>query len=400
MSRTRLAAILTVAGAVLGLVFAAYSTYDYAQHLDRQVHGVHCSFIPGASATSQDNACKTALFSPFSAVLRQSFWGGIPIALFAVGTFAFFVGFGLYMLLAGERTPRRALHFLGIVGFGPFVASAVMATISALELHTFCKLCVGIYFSSTLVAASAVMGWLVLRGEKDVNARPPGKLPALLGWTLGLGLAALLPAVAYAGSLPDYRPYLTSCGKLAVTKESHDALLKIPTTNPKRAVTLFEDPLCPTCKAFHERLVYDGVFDRLDVTLVLFPLDTECNWMLDRSLHPGACVLSKALLCGKDRTRAMLEWSFANQDDLRDLGKSSPKALEDRIVTQWGADMRSCIDSPETKVRLNRNLHYASDNHVPVSTPQMYLGDRRVCDEDTDLGLKYTLSQLAPEVLP
>jgi hypothetical protein len=30
----------------------------------------------------------------------------------------------------------------------------------------------------------------------------------------------------------------------------------------------------------------------------------------------------------------------------------------------------------------------------------MYLGDRKVCDEDTDLGLRYTLTQLAPEVVP
>jgi hypothetical protein len=29
----------------------------------------------------------------------------------------------------------------------------------------------------------------------------------------------------------------------------------------------------------------------------------------------------------------------------------------------------------------------------------MFLGDRRICEEDTDLGLKFTLAQLAPEVL-
>jgi hypothetical protein len=29
----------------------------------------------------------------------------------------------------------------------------------------------------------------------------------------------------------------------------------------------------------------------------------------------------------------------------------------------------------------------------------MFLGDQRICDEDTDLGLRYTLAQLAPEVL-
>jgi hypothetical protein len=29
----------------------------------------------------------------------------------------------------------------------------------------------------------------------------------------------------------------------------------------------------------------------------------------------------------------------------------------------------------------------------------MYLGTQRVCDEDTDIGLRFALSELAPEVL-
>jgi len=49
--------------------------------------------------------------------------------------------------------------------------------------------------------------------------------------------------------------------------------------------------------------------------------------------------------------------------------------------------------------QLNQQLHFAANNHIPVSTPQMFLGNERLCDEDTDLGLKYTLAQLAPEVL-
>ena len=30
-----------------GLLFSGLSTYDFIQHLDRQLHGIHCSFIPG-----------------------------------------------------------------------------------------------------------------------------------------------------------------------------------------------------------------------------------------------------------------------------------------------------------------------------------------------------------------
>jgi hypothetical protein len=29
----------------------------------------------------------------------------------------------------------------------------------------------------------------------------------------------------------------------------------------------------------------------------------------------------------------------------------------------------------------------------------MYLGNKRFCDEDTDIGLRFTLAQVAPEVV-
>ena len=70
------------------------------------------------------------------------------------------------------------------------------------------------------------------------------------------------------------------------------------------------------------------------------------------------------------------------------------------INQQFGPSMLSCIDSRETKVTLNRHLHFAAANSVPVSTPQVYLGTQRICDEDTDIGLRFTLKQLAPEVVP
>ena len=56
----------------------------------------------------------------------------------------------------------------------------------------------------------------------------------------------------------------------------------------------------------------------------------------------------------------------------------------------------ACIDSKETSLRMNRTLRYIVNNHLPVSTPQMFVGDTRLCDEDTDMGLSYTLRKLAP----
>jgi len=408
-SSSKKTAVALVAAAV-GLIFAGYSTYDYAQQLDRQVHAVHCSFIPGAPvSTDADNPCKTALFSPYSAIFRATWWGGVPVSLFAFGAFAFFVGFGVYLAL-GPRSAKRAHEFYVTAALAPLGASLVMFFISAFHLHVFCKLCVGIYVASLVLAVAAGLAWSAHRREAleqaaTVRVHPPGQAPRgdwgkVALWTIALGAAAVLPAAIYVSALPDYRARIDKCGKLATVREAHNGLLKIATSHPVRAVLLFEDPLCPTCKAFHERIVDEGIFERLDVTLAMFPLDTECNWMLDRSLHPGACVLSKAVICGgSDKARMILEWAYDTQDELRDLGKKGPAALTSKVVERWGADIGACIGKAQTTTRLNQQLHFAANNRIPVSTPQMFLGDKRICDEDTDLGLKYTLAQLAPEVL-
>jgi len=81
------------------------------------------------------------------------------------------------------------------------------------------------------------------------------------------------------------------------------------------------------------------------------------------------------------------------------LGKSDDTLLRSRLRSHFGDAIDGCIDSKQTKVRLNNVLQYAVTNELPVSTPQLFLGNMKICDEDTDLGLRFTLTQLAPEVL-
>src|SRR3954464_4163092 len=104
-------AILGLTGSLVGLVFASYSTVDYANHLDRRLHDVHCSFIPGLAATAKAEACRVAMYSPYSALLKERYWGGIPISLFALGAFAFFTAFAIYLLVYGSRAPKLAWQF-------------------------------------------------------------------------------------------------------------------------------------------------------------------------------------------------------------------------------------------------------------------------------------------------
>ncbi|HET9960678.1 MAG TPA: vitamin K epoxide reductase family protein, partial [Polyangiaceae bacterium] len=136
-------AVLAVVASLLGLLFASYSTSDYASHLDRRLHDVHCSFIPGAAPTSEAEACRAAMYSPYSALFKESLWGGVPISLFALGAFTFFAGFALYLWVAGSRAPRLALIFFGAISLTPLLVSLVMLAISVTQLGHLCKTCVG-----------------------------------------------------------------------------------------------------------------------------------------------------------------------------------------------------------------------------------------------------------------
>lgn len=393
---SKVPAALALVASALGLLFSSNSTADYAAHLDRRLHNVHCSFIPGVAATTEAEPCRVAMYSPYSALLKEQYWGGIPISLFGLGAFCFFAAFSLYVLLAGERASRRTLGFFAIVGSTPLLVSLLMFTISLTQLGHLCQTCVGIYLSSALLALGAIGSWLAARGDA---ARPQLTFAFIPAWLVALGVTTLTPALVYAASAPDERPYITQCGELKQTKIKGDSPVKIHGTRPVQPTLLFEDPLCPTCKAFHDRLVVENIIEKLEIELVLFPLDNECNWMLDQPLHPGACIVSKAVLCGEGNARQVLEWAYAEQEYLTRAGKAGEGVLRAAIKQRWGESLLRCVDDKKTDVRLNNHLHFASENNIPVSTPQMYLGKRRVCDEDTDLGLRFTLSQLAPEVL-
>ena len=121
--------VAVLVGALAGLVFAGVSTYDFVQHLDRQVHSLHCSFIPGAGAETGASGCHAAMMSPYSSVFRTSIWGGIPISLAAMAVFAFILFYALDLLLSRRKDDARATGFLALATLLPTLTSALMLTI-------------------------------------------------------------------------------------------------------------------------------------------------------------------------------------------------------------------------------------------------------------------------------
>jgi hypothetical protein len=108
-------------------------------------------------------------------------------------------------------------------------------------------------------------------------------------------------------------------------------------------------------------------------------------------VHPGACAVSEAMLCEPAAADDILAWAFKNQAELRDIAGKDDNTIRQRIERQFPT-LKGCLGSTRIRNQVNKSLRWAVANALPVLTPQLFIGDRRVCDEDTDLGLEYTVA--------
>jgi uncharacterized membrane protein len=398
--------------ALAGLVFASASTLDFVQHLDRQVHELHCSFVPGLVAPDEDSTgCQVTLLSPYSSIMRTSLWGGIPISLPAMAVFAFLAFRALELLLADASRRTTAAAIALVATLVPVLASCVMGYLAFTKLHAACKLCIGIYTSSGVALLMATAALLAARGEatsadRAASADPMAPATTMpprpaVAWLAAVGQAfafVTVPVVVYATLVPDYPSrFIGSCGALAEPDDPYGVMVPLgPKGSGAPAIEVF-DPLCPSCRGFEERLTASGQDLLLQRRAVMFPLDSECNWMVTRSLHPGACRVSEAVLCGTTVASvgpdAVVAWAFEQQETLLAAGKQDLENVSKMIVARF-PELGSCLRSPEVESRLNKSLRWAVKNQLPVMTPQLYVAGVKLCDEDSDLGMDYTLHRM------
>ena len=382
--------------AALGVAFSAVSTYDFVAHLDRQVHDITCSFIPGLKDAGTGNAsgCFAVMMSPFSSVLRDATWGGVPIALPSLSVFAFLFFFGVVLLVKKNAVLRPAhVAFAVAAAALPSVISIIYWVISVNVIGTVCKNCVGIYVASfgAFIAAVAALFFS--------TKRPKPEAPEAMPWGFyGLGffegvLFVAVPLVVFLAMKPAYTDEMARCGELMHPDDKYNVRVALH-RNPGgvQAIELV-DPLCPACKAFRDRLEASGLIDRLDLEGVMFPLDKTCNWMVSESLHPGACTVSEAVLCAGDRAEEVLNWSLDNQEELRQMATADPKALTAKIKTRFPF-VAECVGKPAIKTKVNRSLRWIISNSSRVMTPQLFVQGVKLCDEDSDLGLEFALNRL------
>jgi len=370
--------------AIAGAVFAGLSTADFIQHLDRQVHSIHCSFIPGAAKEMGESGCRTVMMSPYSSLFRTSMWGGLPISLLAFAVYSYLAYRSIDFALKKTLVKKDTL-FLVIAFSLPLLMTVIYFYVSTQLVGAVCKLCVGIYSTSVIGFVMALLAYV----KSDQSMASP---PYVRWFFEGVAYVAVLVLV-YLLAAPTNDKTLEGCGTLAKKDDPNQILLHFGGGRGGSPAIAVLDPLCPACKAFDNRMIVSGLRDKLTMDVVLFPLDKTCNWNLKESLHPGACAVSEAMLCSKDEAPKILDWAFANQESLIEDAKADEAKMRARITEKFPS-VRGCLGTAQAKLKVTKSLKWAVANALPVLTPQLFIGDRRVCDEDTDLGLEYTVTAM------
>jgi len=147
-----------------GAIFSAVSTFDFMQFLDRQVHSVHCSFVPGAGKELGESGCRTVMLSPYSRSSVVGVGRGAGGAL-GPGGLPYLVYRASGIVWRGAASRQEAGYLVVATGL-PLVMSLVVLRAFRCTSGRPAR-CVGMYVSS--VAAFVSRCWPFARCPRAVT---------------------------------------------------------------------------------------------------------------------------------------------------------------------------------------------------------------------------------------
>ena len=234
--------------------------------------------------------------APTRRSFREKYWGGIPISLFALGAFTFFAGFALYLAdLRRARAATRRWASSPLVGARPVAGlrrdvhhqrdAARHASARPASASTSRRSCSA---GSVLLAGLSAFAVPQGGGVADDGVRAEGSVARPDRVLVGAGAITLVPAAVYASAVPDHRPYLGKCGTL---KREPTAGRRAPQDHrlaPGAARVVLRGPAVPDLPRVPPAARAPRACSTIStLRSSLFPLDSECNWMLDEPAAPG-----------------------------------------------------------------------------------------------------------------
>ena len=321
------AKIVLIVLAVIGLGFAAASTWVHYQILNNPAYASFCD----VNATFNCTDAYTSRYGAFA---------GVPVALFGLVFFAGILG----LMALCSQSPTASSNMPGYVFAASTVGLAIVLYLgyaSYFILHVVCLLCAGTYLAVIglfLVAGSATqypMTSLPMRLIDDLKLlfRTPRALTATVVFIAAAAAAIVVfpeqsvnaesapsgemqaaPAAPQATKeqIQSFEQYLAQQPRIPVMAPSDGALV---------VIVKFNDYQCPGCGQTYRD--YKPVLakwaqqapGKVKFMAKDYPLERQCNQFVGQDLHSGACEAAVAVRLAREKGKgeAMEEWLYSNQ---------------------------------------------------------------------------------------
>jgi protein-disulfide isomerase/uncharacterized membrane protein len=137
-------------------------------------------------------------------------------------------------------------------------------------------------------------------------------------------------------------------------------LAGVPVKGPKEApiqVVEFSDFLCPFCRNLAG--AFGGFMPqsqgRVSVFFKHYPLDQDCNPVMTRTVHEGACELALGGVCAEEQGKF---WQYHDRIFTQPPAAPTNETVV-QLATEAGLDanaLRQCLSSPGTRAKLDRDI--------------------------------------------
>jgi len=321
--------------------------------------------------------CDNSAFSAIAQIM------GIPIGYFGliVGTL---VALGAVFPSDKFERTNAFISFLNVLGV------IVLFVYSVFFLGSMCLFCAGFYIFAVL---SFVLFWLYGKGQDKSRLFSKFFQPSLKI----LVAAACITALGVYGMIQyhDARRDAQAAVALRIVKQFRDLPL---VGNPSfispywtvRSTDNFEDApiqlieysdfLCSDCLFFTQQLdrLKEEFAGKINIAFQFFPLDSQCNAVVEKNLYPGSCELSYIAAYDPARFIEIHDEIFANFNNAR-----NPEWRQE-LARRYGAE--EALSDPVTQdivqTIINTGMEYAktSDRYAYGirSTPTMIINGRMI----------------------
>ncbi len=249
---------------------------------------------------------------------------GVPLGYFGLVVGVLVSMGALFHSIDFERTNRSiaVLNVLGVVA---------LFLVSVFVLRSLCLYCTGFYLFSILSLAVfwrypasngaagfaaiylrpslkhlATFGALTLVGAYGFALYHDARRDAQTG-----GVATRIAREYYSLDTVEWPSFISPLWTAKATESFEDAPIR---------VVEYADLLCPDCRFLAEQveLLKEEFAGKMNIAFQMFPLEEQCNSVVEKDLHPGACEVSYMAAHDPSKFQAIHDEVFANIRAARD----------------------------------------------------------------------------------